>query len=113
LSLSPARGLTLTASLGLTYGKYLELPTDAQFQAAHPITTDSKFPHTPEIAFALGAQYTYTLTNGLTSAAGETLSPCDQHAYLTAFPPESIWWTPVAPRRDCPLCGQRGGARAA
>jgi hypothetical protein len=47
------------------------------------------------------------------SAAGEILLPREQHAYLTPFRPESIWRAPVAPRPDCPLCGQLGGTRAA
>lgn len=39
------------------------------------------------------------------SAGGDFRSPREQQVYLTPVRPESVWWTPVAARRECPVCG--------
>jgi iron complex outermembrane receptor protein len=65
LAISPARGLTLSAALGLTEGKYDELPTDPEFVASRVITRDSEFSHMPDVAYTLGAEYTGPLISGM------------------------------------------------
>jgi iron complex outermembrane receptor protein len=63
LIVAPAQGLTLSGGLGLTYGKYTELPTDAQFIAAGLLDEDNEIPNVPEVAFTLAAQYNRALSD--------------------------------------------------
>lgn len=65
----PGERLTLTAGLGLTYGKYSQLPEDPQFVASGIITRDSKFSNMPEVSATLGAQYTVQLSGSVQMTA--------------------------------------------
>jgi len=65
LDIVPTPGLTLSGSLGLTYARYLELPTDPKFVASNIIRPDSRFSHAPKATFTLAAQYEATLGRGL------------------------------------------------
>jgi iron complex outermembrane recepter protein len=69
LDVIPTTGLTLSSGLGLTYGKYLQLPTDARFSGAQPITLESQFVNTPKLSATVGAEYTANLSRIL-SATG-------------------------------------------
>jgi iron complex outermembrane receptor protein len=69
LMISPARGLTFSGALGLTYGKYTKLPTDPEFVASRVITTDSHFSHVPEVAYNLGAEYLMPVGSALQMTA--------------------------------------------
>lgn len=77
---------------------------------AHPRddATDTLIPTVAFVSFWSGL---LLATQFVRSAAGETLSQREQHAYLTPFRPESIWWAPIAPRDDCHICGQRRDSR--
>ncbi len=69
ISATPARGLTLSGGLGLTYGRYTELPTDARFVASRLITKDNELSHVPQISYTLGAEYQAPLS-GATRMTG-------------------------------------------
>ena len=58
----PTTGLKLTGGLGLTYGKYIKLPTDPQFTAAPPLTKDSQFQNVPKATWTGAIEYTTALT---------------------------------------------------
>jgi hypothetical protein len=47
------------------------------------------------------------------SVAGDAIALREQHVFLTPLRPESAWWSPVAVRRDCPICGHDVMTRAA
>jgi hypothetical protein len=60
----------------------------------------------PTVAFVSFWSALLLATQFIRSTAGETLPRGEQQTYLTPFRPESIWRAPVAPREDCPICGQ-------
>jgi iron complex outermembrane receptor protein len=63
LRVIPARGLELSAEVGLTDARYTELPTDAQFLASQLIDKDSEFVYTPKTSVTLAAQYSTPLSD--------------------------------------------------
>lgn len=69
LSVAAAPGLRLTGGLGLTYGEYDELPTDAQFVASRVVNKDSKISHMPEVSYTLGAEYSTYVTGAINATA--------------------------------------------
>lgn len=69
LAFAPMRGLLLLGGLGLTYGKYTQLPTDSEFVASRVITSDTNFSHMPETTFTVGAQYTTAVFSGVDMTA--------------------------------------------
>ncbi len=85
LDIVPTTGLTLSGSLGLTYARYLELPTDPRFVAANIIRADSRFSHAPKASFTLAAQYEAPIGRGLELAARVDYS----HRSATFFLPEN------------------------
>lgn len=65
LQVVPARGLTLSAQLGITDAEYTELPTDAQFIAAQLIDENSRFVYTPETSIAVATEYATKLSDSV------------------------------------------------
>ena len=61
LTAVPFEGLTLTSSLGITDAKYKRLPTNSLWESAGSVggtvSTSTNFPFTPQVSYAVGAEY--------------------------------------------------------
>jgi iron complex outermembrane receptor protein len=65
LEVVPIGGLKLSTQLGLTDGKYTELPSSTQFIAARLINEDSRFVYTPKMSATVAAEYASLVTSGI------------------------------------------------
>jgi molybdopterin/thiamine biosynthesis adenylyltransferase len=87
-------------------------PGDACAGCLHPVD-DPDVARIPTVAFVsfwaglLAASYL------VRKAAQEQLALSEQQTYFTPLRPESLWRTPVAVHRHCPVCFQSQGTNAA